>query len=287
ETKKTSSFEIFLKRQDYEYIPSAYTVRDKSVYHYAEAKGKLRDNDDVLFPVSLNYYNYEKNFRIEASYFKVDISSAKTFYQYPVGDYRTGSSVLALHESQFLPTVRSEAELNFLKLFKPGENSGFQLGAGVRNINKYQSYNTDYQFVDERIKTYGPQLVLKFSQNLTEKLSLNGGLDIFYAEGKRTYNYQFGIVNNLTDYSYNRIYGNPGTTGLFRGYEADLSLSYNVQPSVKLFVGYSYIYSFFSYRKDYGYYVYFSNNRNYFVNSIHPGSPEILRGFYLGASVSF
>ncbi|EMN48497.1 hypothetical protein LEP1GSC088_1413 [Leptospira interrogans str. L1207] len=91
--------------------------------------------------------------------------------------------------------------------------------------------------------------------------------------------------------------GIAGAQGIYRGYELDVSLGYRVFDSVKFFVGYNYIYSYFSY------YSFHQTDIRLQTSSLDPfisenssapilhmfrsGNHDILQGLYLGMSVSF
>ncbi|EMJ94115.1 outer membrane protein, TIGR04327 family [Leptospira alstonii serovar Pingchang str. 80-412] len=284
--KKKSVFEFWIKRQTYRWTPYDYTsFSEHSPLESSNKTDSVKQNRKVLVPLAFRYDNLEKKFRIEISAYEIELANANTNFT------RSGDQV---RRHYFNPMLRSEAEFNFYKILIWNEDWKVFAGAGIRNINKYKyGYFLKEGSYQEYFYTYGPQIVLNTEYKLWKEISVHLGLDLFYTEGNRFYK-----DRTITPDAIVVSNGNAGVKGIYRGYEVDLSLSYKIFDTVKLYVGYNYIYSYFSY---YGFRQTDFNlgnpqispfqtqvdNSPSLSHSIRSGNHDILQGLYLGIGVNF
>lgn len=290
EKRNHSRTSLLLKRQTYQYLPYEYTaLTDKNeAIVPTRSSSALKENGKVLIPFVFSYENLTKGFKLELSYFEIEIVNANTLlYQ---------QTALGAHISRFYlsPMARSEFEFNVYKTFTPGLDWKLYLGGGIRNINRYQYGNYLGQGTfKEYFFTYGPQVSLQSIYQLPFDLAFHLTMDLFYTQGTRFFK-QPNLMEDRFQYSLSTA----GTEGIFRGYELDGSLSYSFHPNMKFFVGYNLIVSKFSY---YHYNEIQLSRSTENLGSANPtvtGAWEInlpkksenfdsLRGIYVGAMVSF
>ncbi|TGK89366.1 hypothetical protein EHQ23_02975 [Leptospira bourretii] len=287
---KKSEWSLLLKRQTYHYLPYEYsslTDKNESIVP-TRSSSALKENGKVLIPFVFSYENLEKGFKVDLSYFEIEIVNANTLlYQQSA----QGGNVSRFYLS---PTARSEFELNLYQTFLLNKDWKLYLGGGVRNINRYLYGNYLGQGTfKEYFFTYGPQVSAQTIYQLTQELALHLTIDVFYTQGTRFFK-QPNLMEDRLQYSLSTA----GTEGIFRGYEWDGSFSYSFHPNMKFFVGYNMIVSKFSYLH--------YNEIQFSRNTANLGSqnPSVtdnwewnlpkksenfdrLRGIYLGMMVSF
>ncbi|MCG6144317.1 LA_2444/LA_4059 family outer membrane protein [Leptospira bandrabouensis] len=287
---KKSEWSLLLKRQTYHYLPYEYsslTDKNESIVP-TRSSSALKENGKVLIPFVFSYENLEKGFKVDLSYFEIEIVNANTLlYQQSA----QGGNVSRFYLS---PTARSEFELNLYQTFLLNKDWKLYLGGGVRNINRYLYGNYLGQGTfKEYFFTYGPQVSAQTIYQLSQKLALHLTMDVFYTQGTRFFK-QPNLMEDRFQYSLSTA----GTEGIFRGYEWDGSLSYSFHPNMKFFVGYNMIVSKFSYLH-YNEIQFSSNTAN--LGSQNPSVTDTwewnlpkksenfdrLRGIYLGMMVSF
>ncbi|BDA78006.1 membrane protein [Leptospira kobayashii] len=287
--EKTSSFELLLKRQTYDFAPYEYTSLTKNPPpNQTSNTGKLSQNSKVLIPFVFSYENYKKNYRLEISYFEMEIVNPNSLV------LRTDGNQISMTREYLKPVTRSELKANAYLKFPFGKDWNFYSGGGIRNINKYKygNYLGEGAF-QEYFFTYGPQLSIKSVYSITSEIQFSVGLDGFYTQGNRFV--KDPILNSQT---FTLPIDTAGTEGIYRGYELDLSLSYRFAENFKFYIGYNRIESKFSYLHFHQINVNYSNsqwNGNDFSLSgfpsiskpIQSGNFETLKGFYLGGSVHF
>ncbi|EQA51634.1 hypothetical protein CH370_21655 [Leptospira kmetyi] len=292
---KKNSFELILKRQTYQWTPYDYTsYTERSPLETSIKTDSVKQNQKVLTPFVFRFDQKERKFRVEISAYEIELANPNMIVT------RTGSSGFEIGRQYLNPMIRSEAELNLFKIFDLHEDWRIFAGAGIRNINKYKyGYYLREGAYEEYFYTYGPQLVFRTDYRIWEKFFLSLGADLFYTEGNRFYKPKTFTLDSVSLSS-----GTAGVRGIYRGYEIDFSFAYQISQSLKFYLGYSYIDSYFSY---YGFNqtdLRFGNastdpfqigtsntqpNYNTFQIS-HPilsGHRDLLRGVYLGLSVQF
>ncbi|PJZ84552.1 LA_2444/LA_4059 family outer membrane protein [Leptospira harrisiae] len=236
---KKSEWSLLLKRQTYQYLPYEYsslTDKNESIVP-TRSSSALKENGKVLIPFVFSYENIEKGFKVDLSYFEIEIVNANTLlYQQSI----EGGNVSRFYLS---PMARSEFELNLYKTFVPTKDWKLYLGGGVRNINRYLYGNYLGQGTfKEYFFTYGPQVSVQTVYQLPYDLAFHLTMDLFYTQGTRFFK-QPNLMEDRFQYSLSTA----GTEGIFRGYEWDGSLTYSFHPNMKFFVGYNMIVSKFSY----------------------------------------
>ncbi|UOG31791.1 LA_2444/LA_4059 family outer membrane protein [Leptospira noguchii] len=284
---KKSAFELLIKRQTYRWTPYDYTsYTERSILETTIKTDSIKQNQKVLIPLVFRYDQLEKKFRIEISAYEIELANPNT------NVVQFGSLGFDARRQYFNPMLRSEAEFNYYKIINLLPNWDFFAGAGIRNINKYKyGYFLREGVYEEYFYTYGPQIIFRTDFRPIENLYFSLAADFFYTEGNRFYKQK-----TLTQDWMVVSFGNAGAKGIYRGYEIDFSISYRIFEKFKIYLGYNYIYSFFSY------YGFQQTNLNFQTNSndpfakeqtpaiTHPsrsGNHDILQGVYLGISVCF
>ncbi|MDI7174899.1 LA_2444/LA_4059 family outer membrane protein [Leptospira santarosai] len=285
---KKNAFELLIKRQTYQWTPYDYTsYTERSISEISTKTDSVKQNQKVLIPFAFRYDQLERKFRIEISVYEIELANANTIVT------RADSGGYSTKRQYFNPMLRSEAELNLYKIFDRIEDWKFFLGLGIRNINKYRyGYFLREGAYEEFFYTYGPQIVFRTDYRIWERFFLGLAVDLFYTEGNRFYKSKTMTLESISVST-----GNSGVRGIYRGSEIDFSFAYQFSEAFKFYVGYSYIYSYFSY---YGFNQTDLNlgtvPSNPFFNTAastmlsHPiksGDHDILRGFYFGISVCF
>ncbi|TGL39008.1 LA_2444/LA_4059 family outer membrane protein [Leptospira perdikensis] len=236
---KKSEWSLLLKRQTYHYLPYEYsslTDKNESIFP-TRSSSALKENGKVLIPFVFSYENLEKGFKVDLSYFEIEIVNANTLL------YQQSAQGGNLSRFYLSPMARSEFELNLYKTFAPTKDWKLNLGGGVRNINRYLYGNYLGQGTfKEYFFTYGPQASIQTIYQIHQDFAFHLTMDVFYTQGTRFFK-QPNLMEDRFQYSLSTA----GTEGIFRGYEWDGSLSYSFHPHMKFFVGYNMIVSKFSY----------------------------------------
>ncbi|PJZ47204.1 LA_2444/LA_4059 family outer membrane protein [Leptospira brenneri] len=239
EKTKNSKWTLLLKRQTYNYLPYEYTSLTEKNESFVPTRSStaLKENGKVLIPFVFGYENLAKGFKLELSYFEIEIVNANTllFQQTPQGPN--------LSRFYLSPMARSEFEFNAYKTLDLSRDWKFYLGGGIRNINRYVYGNYLGQGTfKEYFFTYGPQVSIQTIYQLTQDFAFHLTMDVFYTQGTRFFK-QPNLMEDRFQYSFSTA----GTAGIFRGYEFDSSFSYSFHPNMKFFIGYNMILSKFSY----------------------------------------
>ncbi|TGM68923.1 hypothetical protein EHQ96_05100 [Leptospira levettii] len=236
---KKSEWSLLLKRQTYQYLPYEYTSltdKNESIVP-TRSSTTLKENGKVLIPFVFSYENVEKRFKVDLSYFEIEIVNANTLL------FQQSAQGGNLSRFYLSPMARSEFELNLYQTFLPAKDWKLYLGGGVRNINRYLYGNYLGQGTfKEYFFTYGPQASVQSVYQLSQDLAFHLTMDVFYTQGTRFFK-QPNLMEDRFQYSLSTA----GTEGIFRGYEWDGSLSYSFHSNMKFFVGYNMIVSKFSY----------------------------------------
>lgn len=274
-------FELLLKRQTYQFVPYNYTsFSERTDPNSSVQTEHLQQNRKVLVPAVFSYENYEKNYRIETGYYEVELVNPNS------NVIRTDVRGISAERFYYAPVARSEFEINGYKILSVTKDWNLYLGGGIRNINKYTYgyYLLDGAF-QEYFYTYGPQASFQSRYRFYENITFAFGLDGFYTEGTRFFRNPIFSPSSIT-----LTNGSAGTRGIYRGFEAEVSLQYQFHENMKFQIGYNQISSYFSYlhfdqinaKLD------FSNPSIWTIsNASKSGNYEILKGFFLGFSVLF
>ncbi|EMY79755.1 outer membrane protein, TIGR04327 family [Leptospira weilii serovar Ranarum str. ICFT] len=287
--KKKSVFEFWIKRQTYRWTPYDYTsFSEHSSLENSIKTDSIKQNQKVIVPLSFRYDNQDRGFRIEISAYEIELANPNAIVT------RAGQGGVTAQRHYFNPMLRSEAEFNYYKILNINEDWKILAGAGIRNINKYKyGYFLREGSYQEYFYTYGPQLVFNTEYKLWKDLSAHFSLDLFYTEGSRFYKDRM-ITPDVIVVSN----GAAGARGIYRGYEIDFSFGYRILEAVKIFVGYNYIDSYFSYlgfnQTDFTLgnfqtspFQTQTNDVPFITRPIHSGNHDILHGLYFGVSVGF
>ncbi|EOQ90312.1 outer membrane protein, TIGR04327 family [Leptospira yanagawae serovar Saopaulo str. Sao Paulo = ATCC 700523] len=285
------TFESGVKVLRAEFIPFEYS-RDKTdaIPLWGYKVNDLKSNNKTINPFFFTYKNLEKGYGLEFEFSKIQMERANYDIDYVytrnnIPQYSRFKEYLRYNE-------RSDYKLNFFFYLLPDSKEYFALGGGIRKIDRIRNSSIDNFTAEEKIIALGPQIVLKSKIPITKQLSLNIGLDLYHTQGKRDYYYldshlyffSSGAVSDFTS-----IKGNGKTKGIFRGFEADISLKYNFLENFNLAFGYNYNYAYFRYEDLNDTFYSFStfNNSIGYQNSKLSNGKEIIRGFYISASTIF
>lgn len=281
------SIETGIKAQKAEFIPFEYS-RDLTDAEplYAYSIKKLNNNSKVINPFFFVYKNLEKNFGIEFDYTNIQIHKANYESQFINRD------TLYVNKEYLRNNERSDYKLNFFFFPSQELKELLSIGAGLRKIDRIRNTETANLSAEEKFISIGPQIVFKSKVPLTEFLSLNIGLDLYHTQGKRDYYYyesKLSFARSGTFSTFNTITQNEKTLGVFRGYQADVSLKYKFLDHFNIAIGYNYNYTYFKYENLDDKYYYFNTLANYgYSQNIKPSNgQEIIRGFYISASTVF
>ncbi|WP_081099210.1 LA_2444/LA_4059 family outer membrane protein [Leptospira weilii] len=287
--KKKSVFEFWIKRQTYRWTPYDYTsFSEHSPLESSNKTDSVKQNQKVLVPLAFRYDRHDKKYRIELSAYEIELANPNAIVT------KAGGGGIEIQRHYFNPMIRSEAEFNYYKILNLSENWDLFVGVGIRNINKYKyGYFLQEGAYQEYFYTYGPQFVFRTDYRFMENFSLSFAADLFYTEGNRFYKPKTVSLDSVTISN-----GTVGVRGIYRGYELDLSLGYKIFETVKLYVGYNYIYSYFSYlgfnqtdfvlgNSQVSPIQMHINDVPFITRSIRSGNHDILQGFYFGVSVGF
>ncbi len=286
---RNATYSLLLKRQDYKLTPYEYTsYTEKTDPTEWKETRKLNQNSKILIPFVFGYENLESLWKWEISYFEMETVNPNAMV------VSSKQSVLNADRHYFSPNARSEAEANVYKIFMLNEGWSLSLGGGIRNINRYiyGNYLSQGAF-QEYFFTYGPQISLKTSYEIMDRLQMHFGLDVFYTQGNR-----FVRNTSVGQESLTFAHFTAGAQGVYRGYEADISLSYRFHENMKFHWGYNWIESQFSYLNLRQIDTEFTGRGNVFENSnqialtriripVRSGNFETLKGMYFAVSIHY
>lgn len=288
-TKPT--LETGIKFQKAEFIPFDYSrnFTDSDPYWNININ-KIKNNQKTINPFFFIYKNLDKGFGIEFEHSKIQIERAHYDEDYA---FRFNNQFYYDRSRQYLRNnERSDYKLNFFFFPTPTIKEYFAIGFGIRKIDRIRNI-AEYSFTaEEKISAYGPQLVLKSKIPITDQLSLNLGLDFYHVQGKRNYQYSnshlYSFPSGLFS-DFEIIKGNGRTIGVFQGYEANISLKYNLMENYNIAFGYNHNFAQFKYENlnDFSYSYSTLNNRLLMQDSKLSNGKEIIKGFYISASTVF
>ncbi|MGJ4734920.1 MULTISPECIES: LA_2444/LA_4059 family outer membrane protein [Leptospira] len=283
-----TNLEIGIKSLNAKYLPFEYK-RDLSQTTgiYFENYSQLKGNRDSTIPLFVKYKNHEHNFSIEFQYINVNISRANYIqaYQSLYGD--------SISKRYLDNTERSDYKINFLYHFFNDKPDLFGLGLGIRKIDRLTNSNNGLSISEESIKSHGLQIAAKSQIPLVENLNLNIGLEYYVTQGKRSYSNKIAansILSNGIRPIFQTNLSNENTLGIFQGYELDVSLSYLLFNSLKIYLGYYYNFSKFKYQNYNDQTLRYEDFRNtlyYYQNNRGIGGNDIISGIYLGISYNY
>lgn len=289
--RQAPRFELTLKRQTFRYLPYEYTSLTQissygSVYEPALA-GDLQQNDKVIVPASLSCEDCIPSWRLEASYYEIELAAPNVYV------LRTMPTGATLSRQYLNPTARSEAAGSAMRRFSLSSRWQLHVGAGIQNINKYTyGYNgLSGSAYEEHFFTYGGAAHARLNGMFTESFSMAVQTKLFYTTGTRfsdNLHLQPGTVSFPPGAALTISAGTAHARGIFRGAGLDASLGYKFFDRFQLRVGYDYVYSYFS----------LLHNREMRITFPLSGTPtasypprngnhDIVRGLYTAVSFSF
>ncbi|TGM20270.1 hypothetical protein EHQ90_03595 [Leptospira stimsonii] len=289
EPKKSGQFELIIKRQTTTFTPYEYSFTTNPVYspqYYPDIYSKLRNNTDIVFPLSLIYTNGK--FRYELKYTKIHFSSMNYENTY------INRGIIYDRYIQLPDTTRGDLQNNFIYWFeKPERRFEWGVGLGIRNIYKSKE-NISYNFYfSQEESPNGIQFNYRVLYKITDSLRLNFGYDLYHAIGNRKihgqYGYNYSAKENSTASYYTIVVPDKNTLVRYSGMEVDLSLSYKINELFSLYIGYNYNRASISYRNYNDKYLsYDSYSNNFYLRDTYSvAKSEIIRGYYLGVSCIF
>ncbi|TGL85528.1 hypothetical protein EHQ68_17110 [Leptospira congkakensis] len=278
------TFETGIRAQKTQFTPFDYSrAVTNAEPNWGVSVYKLESNTKTITPFYFIFKDLQKGYGIEFDYTKIQIERAN--FQ---NDLIVGNRINRF--KNYIPNnERSDYKLNFF--FHPSQlNEYFSFGLGIRKIDRIRNASLSNYSLEEKFITHGPQLVMKSKIPITDKLSLNLGLDIYHTQGRRDLNYSANYYIQQDNFSHmETIKGNGKTIGIFQGYEANVSLKYNFMEHYNLAFGYNYNYSYFKYENlnDTLYYVSSESSSIGYQQSKSSNGKEIIKGFYISASTIF
>lgn len=281
-TKPT--FETGIRLQKAEFIPFDYSRSlSDSEPIIGSSVQKLRNNTKNITPFFFIYKDVQKGFSLEFDYTKIQLERAN--YN---TDFTRNNQILRFQN--YLPNnERTDVKLN-LFLYPIRQSEYFALGFGLRKIDRLRNSSFQNYSLEEKFLAYGPQFVLKSNIPITEQLSINLGLDLYYTQGRRTFDYSSLYYSSIDNFSYIETVGsNNKTKGIFRGIEANIAIKYNFLENFNIAFGYNYNYSYVKYENlnDRLFYASSASNTWAYRNVSFSNGKEILRGFYISGSTIF
>jgi outer membrane protein (TIGR04327 family) len=301
QSEKNHQFGFTIKRANYSYYPVEYEndsqgkdllglwhrpgLRKQSELFDSVNPKKLsamRNNEQLINPFSLLYYNKKLNLNFEFSYYSLILDSPyylASFLNIQPIPYNIGN------------IRRSENKLNIYSSVNLTENNSFFYGLGGRNIKKesYQrkglSQNT---IVDD---TYGINIFLKYQYKIISNLSINFSVEPFYTYGQRSIKSDFiqsygSLLPSPNDFR--AVYNDPNAKIYFYGAELGINLSFNFFENLNLLVGYGFIYTKIRYENDKRLILTRYYDTNYLTYSgIYNHSTDHINNWYIGLNAKF
>ncbi|PJZ28324.1 hypothetical protein [Leptospira kmetyi] len=289
ELKKTGQFELIIKRQNTTFTPYEYSFTTNPVYspqYYPDINSKLRNNTDIVFPISLIYT--KGKFRYELKYTKIHFSNMNYENTY-ISRGIIYDRYIALPD-----TTRGDLQNNFIYWFeKPERRFEWGIGLGIRNIYKSKENITNNFYFSQEESPNGIQFNYRSLYKITDNLRLNFAYDLYHTIGNRKmhgqYGYNYSTKENSTASYFTVVVPDKNTLVKYSGMEVDLSLSYKINEFFSLYVGYNYNRASISYRNYNDRYLsYDSYSNNFYLRDTYSvAKSEIIRGYYLGISCIF
>ncbi|WP_061236421.1 hypothetical protein [Leptospira santarosai] len=289
EPKKNGQFELIIKRQTTTFTPNEYNVATNQAYsqiYYPDIYSKLRNNTDIVFPLSLIYT--KGKFRYELKYTKVHFSNMNFDNTY------VSRGIVYNSHIELPDTHRGDLQNNFIFMLGNTEKR-FQsgVGLGIRNIYKTKEALATNFYLSQEESLNGIQFDYRIIYKITDSLRLNFGYDLYYAIGNRKmqgqYGYTYSTKENTSASYYTFITPGKNTLAKYSGMEVDLSLSYRINEFFSFYVGYNYNRASVSYKNYHDRFISYDtySNNLYLRDSYSVANSEIIRGYYLGISCIF
>ncbi|EMY77796.1 outer membrane protein, TIGR04327 family [Leptospira weilii serovar Ranarum str. ICFT] len=281
----TGKTEIGIRVQRSIYTPSEYNrilnFSNGRINNYSELHG----NQKTIVPFYIRHFDSENRYGFEFQF------TRNSLYNANYTNFYVSASDNGSYRNYLYDTERTDYKFNYFRLDSTPKAKLFYWGAGLRKIDKIKESSSRFLNMEEKIISYGIQLVARSNLNLYKNLDLNLGLDIYYTQGQRNYYYQSGYNVSINDTQFIyvfKVFADPKTIGVFRGAEADVSLSYLLSNRYKFYFGFSYNRAYFRYRNfsDYSL-TYLKDQIGYTQYYDNGAGKEDIKGFYLGVSAVF
>jgi len=296
QVENTHQFGFTLKRANYSYTPSEYFESKDSTFGNLRKSGKLKNNDQVTYPVSFLYFNKNLNLYTEASYYKVSYAN---MYNLVVGQY-IPSLNLGINDLYFYDRVqnsitRRESKVNFYTKTELNSSNLIYYGLGIRNLYKenFRQGNLFYSddFLDST-NSYGLQVFLKYQVELASFVKLSISAEPFYTVGSRVRSKNHYINQNG---SYNFSLYAIGQKNYYYGADLDFNFSFSLNENLHLLIGYNYIYTKIRHEKNRNYRLFVENGQPNFTsllsqevwNQPSNESKDHIFGYYIGLNAKF
>lgn len=274
------TYEYGLKGQNFTYVP--FETSQRIGYN----KSDLRNNKDLVYLPFFKYRNMEKQFGFDFDMVNIKLADPyqKTFYM--------GNNGLFPSAVPYGNFQRQEYRFNFF--YMPLESQIFYFGIGLLKIDRmYQveNYEQASNIRYDKINSYGISIPLRSKIQILEGLELNLGFDPYITYGNRDY------VNQRTGTSFSSdgrvgpyfslTKTNPNNVTEILGFQAEISLSYQVYDTIRLYFGFMRNQSKIrSINFDQTNYTYFGSDNQLYVSSRNPFEKAIdtHHSFYFGVS---
>lgn len=297
---KNHQFGFTIKRANYAYYPVEYTnsmertslfggIEDSNFLGSIDSKKRglnKTNNEQVINPFSISYYNKKINLNFEFSYYKIILDSPYYLEIFPKAS-QSASNINFLNYD--IGNIRrSENKLNIYSNIKPNENHSFFYGLGLRNIRKEKYERNGFSQNSTLDDTYGINLYFKYQYKILSRLSLNVLLEPFYTYGNRSIK-QDSIEYLISPNRFSLYYNNPNARIYFYGGEFDINLSFNFFENFNLLIGYGFIYTKIRYENDKRLYIVnsFGNISMPSYTSSYIYSTDHINNWYIGLNAKF
>ncbi|PJZ76820.1 LA_2444/LA_4059 family outer membrane protein [Leptospira neocaledonica] len=287
-TRKKSELGFRIMKSEYD--PYQYQSNTNMAQQQANRDFNLTGNVRTIYPLYFKFVDEEKKYGVEFLFSQNALTKAHYYYIYG-NDLGYG-----FRRRDISDLERSDYKLNYLSYALTPFGEKLYFGAGLRKVDTSMWSGSLSGIYSEKIQTLGPQVSIKSNLRLYDSLYLNLSLELYYTEGRRDFKSQ-GYDTSLewTGSSFEefaflyKVYPHHNTMGVFRGSELDISFSYIFFEKYKLYFGYNYNRSNFSYKNYSDQYVTYYQYTD--ALTIYPQTPdsgrEKIRGYYLGISAVF
>ncbi|TGM10772.1 hypothetical protein EHQ81_18320 [Leptospira selangorensis] len=287
-SKKISELGFRIMKSEYD--PYIYQSNANIAQQQVNRDFNLTGNIRTIYPLYFKFIDEEKKYGVEFLFSQNALTKAHYYYIYG------NDAGYGFRRRDVSDLERNDYKLNYLSYALTPFGEKLYFGAGLRKIDTNMWSGSLSGIGSEKIHTLGPQVAIKSNLRLYDSLYLNLSLEFYYTEGRRSLSWQgYDTFLEWTGSSFEEFaflykeYSHHNTMGVFRGSELDISFSYIFFEKYKLYFGYNYNRSNFSYKNysdQYVTYYQFTDAINIYPQTPDSGREKI-RGYYFGISAVF